>query len=202
MTTKRPLPFVPPRRSGTRSRAPDAAAHLVPLQRVVLVGGAGRAAALRHLAAADPAGRRACAPRGSRAVGAAGSGPRPPPAWRRCGPARPASARAGTFTPRISIERIIESEPFVRASGLPPLELHHEFDALRRAHRGDAEQLAHVHEAEPPQLHVVARELGTGADDHALGAPAHLHGIVGHEPVAAADQSRARIRSCRSRFRR
>ena len=40
----------------------------------------------------------------------------------------------------------------------------------------------------PAQLHVMARQLGTGADQDRLGAPPHLDGVVGHQPVAADDE--------------
>src|SRR5918993_3961172 len=42
ITTKRPLPLVPPGRPEGRGRAPDRPPILLPLQRVVLVSGAGR----------------------------------------------------------------------------------------------------------------------------------------------------------------
>ena len=41
---------------------------------------------------------------------------------------------------------------------------------------------------EPAQLHVMARQLGAGADENRLGAPAYLDRVVGDQPVAADDQ--------------
>ena len=188
MTTKRPLPFVPPGRSGraqaragrgrpSYSPSSESSSSEVPavlgvsgISQLLIQAAGERARGVKAAQSEQLVPRRHLHQRGDAAT--------------RCdGHPHERHLHAEDF-----YERIIETEPFVGTSGLPALELHHEFDALRRAHRGDAEQLAHVHQAEPPQLHVVARELGTGADDHALGAPAHLHGIVGHEPVAAADQ--------------
>src|SRR5687767_13573926 len=51
----------------------------------------------------------------------------------------------------------VQPEPVVIAARLPTLELHHEFDALRCARRGDAEQILNVDDPESTNLHVMAR---------------------------------------------
>ena len=83
---------------------------------------------------------------------------------------------------------LVEAEPIVLAAVLPALELHDELDALRRARRRDAEQVLHVDQAEPADLHVMPRQLRAAAEHERLRPAPQLHGVVGDEPVAADDE--------------
>src|SRR5687767_4118511 len=82
----------------------------------------------------------------------------------------------------------VQPEPVVIAARLPTLELHHEFDALRCARRGDAEQILNVDDPESTNLHVMARQLGTGANQNRFGALPYFDGVVGDQPMSAHDQ--------------
>src|SRR5712691_4708971 len=86
------------------------------------------------------------------------------------------------------VELIVEPQALVFATRLPALELYDQLDALRQAGRRDPEQVLDVDHAEAPQFHVIARQLGTGADQNGFGAAATLHRIVAHEPVRAHNQ--------------
>ena len=52
----------------------------------------------------------------------------------------------------------------------------------------DAEQILDVDDAEPAQLHVVARQLRTGADEDRFRSAPDLDGVVGDQAMAADDQ--------------
>ena len=86
------------------------------------------------------------------------------------------------------VARIVEAEAIVLAARLPALELHDQLDPLRRPGRRDAEEILDVDQAEAADLHVMAGQLGTGAEHERLGAAAQLHRVVGDEPVAADDE--------------
>ena len=95
---------------------------------------------------------------------------------------------SGTRSAEDLVELVVEAEPLVLARRIPAFELHDQLDALRRARRGDAEQILDVDHAEAAQLHVMARELGTGADEDRLGAAADFDRVVGDQTMAADDQ--------------
>ena len=86
------------------------------------------------------------------------------------------------------VARIVESEPIVLAARLPAFELDDQLDPLRRARRGDAEQILDVDQAEPADLHVMPGQLRAAAEHERLGAAPQLHRVVGHQAVAADDQ--------------
>ena len=95
---------------------------------------------------------------------------------------------SGTRKPEEIEVRVVDAEAIVLALRIPALELHDQLDALRRAGRGDAEQIAEVDQAEAADFHVMARQLRTAADDDRRGAPPDLDRVVGDEPMAAHDE--------------
>src|SRR4051812_22769966 len=86
------------------------------------------------------------------------------------------------------VELVVQAEPLVLATWFPPFELDHEFDPLRRARRRDAEEILDVDDPDAPQFHVMARELGTCANQDGLGPPPDLNSVISHETLAADDQ--------------
>ena len=97
---------------------------------------------------------------------------------RMSGTGRPSTSKNSSSRPRRSYSR----------AGIPAFELDHQLDALRRARRRDAEQVLDVDHADAAQFHVVARQLGTRADEDRFGPPADFDRVVRHEPVSANDQ--------------
>ena len=95
---------------------------------------------------------------------------------------------SGTLSPRISKNSSSSPSRSYSRAGLPAFELDDQLDALRRARRRDAEQILHVDDAEAAQLHVMAGQLGTGADQDRLRAAPDLDGVVGDQTMAADDQ--------------
>ena len=130
----------------------------------------------------------AAAPRVRRAPAAGGCAPRPRPGWRGCGPGATGMQTEAIGTPRMSSK--VSSRPSRSYSRrrVPAFQLDDELDALRGPRRGDPEEIAHVDQADAAQLHVVARQRRTGADDDGAAAPADVDDVVRDEAVAEADQ--------------
>ena len=72
--------------------------------------------------------------------------------------------------------------------GVPLDELDDELDLLAVAHRGDAEQVLDVDDAEAADLHVVLDDVAARPDDRLRGLALHVDDVVGDEPVAAHDE--------------
>jgi hypothetical protein len=87
--------------------------------------------------------------------------------------------------PEDLVEHIVQPKPLVLARRIPSFELHDQLDPLRRSRRRDAEQFFDVDDAESAQLHVMAGQLRTGADQDRLLPAAHFDRVVGHQSMAA-----------------
>src|SRR5262245_36970998 len=60
---------------------------------------------------------------------------------------------------------LVEAEAVVALAGLPRVELDRVLHELREPHGGDAEEVLDVDDPDPAQLHVIAGQLGPGADE-------------------------------------
>ena len=78
---------------------------------------------------------------------------------------------------------LAQPQPVVLLARLPALELHRELHPLARPDRGHAVEVLDVEDAEAPDLHVVAGELG-GVPHEGVGHALDLHHVVGHQPMA------------------
>src|SRR5882672_9735563 len=86
------------------------------------------------------------------------------------------------------VAQLVDAEPFVITFGIPPLELYDQFDALRVANGGDAEEIPDVDEAEAANLHVMPRQLRARANQRRFTPAPDFHRVVGDEPVPADDE--------------
>src|SRR5579883_16117 len=71
---------------------------------------------------------------------------------------------------------------------VPLLEVHDDLDPLLLSDRANAEDRAHVDQADPTDFHEMALELVPPAHEHVGAAPGGDHQIVGDEPVPALDE--------------
>ena len=83
---------------------------------------------------------------------------------------------------------ILQAQPVIGGLGVPGDDVHHQVDLVFGTDGAHAEQLCHIHNADAPQLNVVADELRCGADEGGLGDLADLHGIVRDETVAPLEE--------------
>ncbi len=102
--------------------------------------------------------------------------------------------RYGTCTPEYFGRDILGPDPVVDLVGIPFLELHDELDLLAVPDGADAEQMRHIDDSQPPDLHVVTDDLAcSGSQEDVPAHAADLHRIVRHEPVAPLDQLEGRL---------
>ena len=85
-------------------------------------------------------------------------------------------------------EKLVGTQSVVHGPVLPVLQLHQHVDVGLELDGGHTEQAADIHHANASQLHIVANELGGGAHQAVVEAPADFHRIVGNEAVATLDE--------------
>src|SRR5215213_10500132 len=104
---------------------------------------------------------------------------------------RHSDVRAGSF--QDVEERLVEPEPIVLLTGLPVLQLDDQVDGRAVAHRGQAEQVLDVDDADAAQLHVVAQGAFAEPDQLAVGIALDRDLVIGHEAVPARNQIEGRL---------
>ena len=108
-------------------------------------------------------------------------------------PSRHRHADVGAGHVEDAVHRLLEPQPVVRLSGLPGLELDHQVDRLALAHRGQAEQVLDVDDADAAQLHVMAQRLRAVADQLVVGIAPDADAVVADQAVAAGDEVERRL---------
>ena len=87
----------------------------------------------------------------------------------------------------------LQTQTVVDHALFPQLQIDHQVDHLVVLDRRHAKQLAHVDDADAPQLHIIADQLRRRADQLARSDLMYFHSIVGNEPVAPLDQLYRRL---------
>src|SRR5262249_1340089 len=93
-------------------------------------------------------------------------------------PRRNGHANERNLQPENVVAQLVEAQPLGVAVRIPPFQLDDELHSFGVADRGNAEQVAYVDQAEATDLHMVACQLRTGADQRGLASSSDFHRVV------------------------